>query len=114
MLKKYVYIALLLTCLFPLGTIAQESKSTAAAGKEPVEGLTIYPNPAKADRVYITTSKPSLTKEIEIYDMFGNRIVKAVLTAGSKEINISALNRGIYLITVKEGDAFSTRKLIVE
>lgn len=114
MTKKYFYIVLLLTCLFSFGAMAQENKSMGAAGKEPVEGLTIYPNPAKADRVYVTTSKPSLTKEIEIYDLFGNKVIQATLTAGAKEINISRLIRGIYLIKVKEGDTFSVRKLIVE
>jgi hypothetical protein len=114
MTKKYFYIALLLTCLFSLGASAQENKNTAAAGKEPIEGLNIYPNPAKADRVYITTSKPSISKEVEIYDIRGVKIMQVTLNGGAKEINISTLNRGLYMIKVKEGDANTTRKLVVE
>ena len=100
--------------MFSFGAVAQESKSTIAAGKEPIEGLNIYPNPAKSDRIYITTTKGSLTKEVEIYNLFGNKIMQVTLNGGAKEINISTLNRGMYLIKVKEGDASTTRKLVVE
>lgn len=112
MTKKYFYITLLLICMFSFGAIAQENKSTFAAGKEPIEGLNIYPNPAKADRIYITTAKPAMSKEIEIYDMLGKKIMQATLNG--KELNISALTRGVYIIKVKEGDASATRKLVVE
>ncbi|MHA3786957.1 T9SS type A sorting domain-containing protein [Flavobacterium hauense] len=112
MTKKYFYIALLLTCLCSLGAVAQESRSTVAAGKEPIEGLNIYPNPTKADRIYITTAKPAMSKEVEIYDMLGKKILQATLNG--KELNISNLNRGVYIIKVREGDASATRKLVVE
>lgn len=110
MAKKYFYIALLLTCLFSLSAIAQESRGSAA-GKEPIEGLSIYPNPAK-DRVYITTAKPAMSKDVEIFDMLGKRIMQATLNG--KELAITNLTRGVYIIKIKEGDASATRKLVVE
>ncbi len=112
MTKNYFYTTLLFICLFSFGALAQESRSNAASGKEPIEGLNIYPNPAKADRIYITTAKPTLSKEIEIYDMLGKKIMQ--LTLNGKEVNISGLNRGVYIIKIKEGEASATRKLIVE
>lgn len=112
MTKKYFYIALLLTCMFSLGATAQENKNNIAASKEPIEGLNIYPNPTKADRIYITTAKPTMSKEIEIYTLVGNKIMQ--VTLNGKELNISSLTRGMYLIKIKEGEASSTRKLIVE
>jgi hypothetical protein len=111
MTKKYFYIALL-TCLFTLGAAAQEGRNSVSGGKEPIEGLNIYPNPAKADRIYITTSKPAMSKDIEIYDMLGKKIMQ--VTLNGKELNISGLNRGVYIIKVKEGDASATRKLVIE
>jgi hypothetical protein len=114
MTKKYFYIALLLTCLFSLSATAQENNNSAAAGKEPIEGLSIYPNPAKADKIYVITAKPSLTKEVEIIDMVGNKVIQVVLNGGNKELNISSLKRGLYYIKVKEGDTYATRKLVVE
>ena len=112
MTKKYFYITLLLCCLFSLSAVAQESRGSVAGGKEPIEGLNIYPNPAKADRIYITTAKPAMSKDVEIFDMLGKRIMQATLNG--KELNISNLTRGVYIIKVKEGDASATRKLVVE
>ncbi|PZR18872.1 MAG: T9SS C-terminal target domain-containing protein [Flavobacterium psychrophilum] len=114
MTKKYFYIALLLTFLFSLSAVAQENKGNAVAGKEPIEGLNIYPNPAKADRIYITTAKPSISKEVEIYNTVGNRVMQVTLNGGAKELNISSLTRGMYFVKVKEADATTTRKLMVE
>ncbi|AWH86901.1 T9SS C-terminal target domain-containing protein [Flavobacterium album] len=109
--KKYFYITLLLFCLFSLGAKAQENKGVAAAGKEAIEGLNIYPNPATSDRIYIT-SKSSQSKDVEIYDVLGKKILQSTLSG--KELNITSLTPGVYIIKVKEGDASATRKLIVK
>jgi len=113
MTKKYFYIALL-TCLFSLAAAAQEGKASVSGGKEPIEGLNIYPNPAKADRIYITTSKPGVSKEVEIFNISGRKVMQLTLNVGAKEINISNLATGIYMIKIKEGDNFTVRKLVVE
>jgi hypothetical protein len=97
--------------LFSLGAVAQENKGLAASGKEAIEGLNIYPNPVSSDRIYIT-SKLSQTKEVEIFDVLGKKILQA--TISGKELNISELTAGVYIIKIKEGDATATRKLIVK
>lgn len=106
MAKKYFYITLLLFFLSIFGAAAQEGKG------ETIDGLNIYPNPVSTGRVYIT-SKSSLNKDVEIYDVLGKKVLTATLTA-SKELNITSLTPGVYIIKVKEGDATSTRKLIVK
>lgn len=113
MAKKYLYITLLLFSLFSLGAAAQESKATPLSSKDAIEGLNIYPNPVSSDRIYITTDKPAITKDIEIYDVLGKRILQTALN-GTKEVNISNLTPGVYIIKIKEGDASATRKLIVK
>ena len=112
MKKKYFYITLLVFFLFSLSAMAQESKgATAAYAQEPIEGLNIYPNPVTSDRIYIT-SKSSQAKEVEIFDVLGKRILQA--TISGKELNVSNLTPGVYIIKIKEGDATATRKLIVK
>jgi hypothetical protein len=90
---------------------AQESKGASAAKQESIEGLNIYPNPVSTGRIYIT-SKSTQNKEVEIFDVLGKKILQA--TISSKELNISALTPGVYIIKIKEGDATATRKLIVK
>jgi hypothetical protein len=111
MKKQYFYITLLLFFLLSLSAVAQEGKPASAGGKEPIEGLNIYPNPVSGGRIYVT-SKSGQNKEVEIFDVLGKRILQVTLS--SKELNISELTPGVYIIKVKEGDATATRKLIVK
>lgn len=110
MKKFYFYITFLLLCLISFSATAQENKGTART-QETIEGLNIYPNPVSTGRIYIT-SKSSLNKEIEIYDVLGKKILQATLN--SKELNITNLTPGVYIVKVKEGEATATRKLIVK
>jgi hypothetical protein len=113
MKKKYFYITLLLFFLFTLGASAQENKGSTAngGGSQTIEGLNIYPNPVSADRINIT-SKNMQSKDVEVYDVLGKKILQASITG--KELNIASLTPGVYIIKVKEGDASATRKLIVK
>ena len=111
MKKNYIYISLLLFFLFSLGAVAQESRQASSAGKEPIEGLSIYPNTVSGGRIYIT-SKTTQNKEVIIYDVLGKKIMQA--SVSGKELNISELTPGVYSIKVREGDATATRKLIVK
>lgn len=112
MKKKYFYQILFLFLFCTLGAFAQESKGISPQRtQETIEGLNIYPNPVSTGRIFIT-SKSSLNKDIEIYDVLGKKILQASVSA--KELNISNLTPGVYIIKIKEGDATATRKLIVK
>ena len=107
MTKNYFYIILLLCCFFSVGVSAQENKTQAGT----IEGLNFYPNPVSNGKIYIT-SKTALEKEILIFDVLGKKVLQAVIT--SKELNVSTLSPGVYIIKIKEGEATATRKLIVK
>jgi len=111
MKQKYFYTTLLFILLFSLGALAQESKGISTAAKDPIEGLNIYPNPVSSGKIYVTT-KSGLSKEVEIFDVLGKKVISASLNG--KELNISDLTPGVYIIKVKEGEATATRKLIVK
>ncbi|AXG73455.1 T9SS C-terminal target domain-containing protein [Flavobacterium arcticum] len=112
MAKKYFYITLLFVSLFSLGANAQENKGNSTmSSSQAIEGLNIYPNPVNTDRIYIT-SKNMLSKEIQIYDVLGKKILQTVVNG--KELGISSLTPGVYIIKIKEGEATSTKKLIIK
>ncbi|MCB0446200.1 MAG: T9SS type A sorting domain-containing protein [Gelidibacter sp.] len=75
-----------------------------------IEGLSIYPNPVSNGKIYITTSK-NLAKDIEIFDVLGKKIYSSSLFG--KELNISKLTPGIYILKIKENNVSATRKLVV-
>ena len=110
MTKKYLYIALFLLSFFPISIYAQEGKQYSKNQDATIDGLNFYPNPVSNGKIYIT-SKSSLDKDVTIYDVLGKLVFQATLT--SKELNISSLSSGVYIIKIKEADTTATRKLIV-
>lgn len=110
MAKNYFYIILLSFCLFALDTSAQENRQQP---NMQIEELSFYPNPVSNGKIYIS-SKSSLSKEIIIYDVLGKKVLQANLSINAKEVNVSSLSPGVYIIKIKEGEATATRKLIVK
>ena len=112
MAKYYFYITFILGFFFNLSISAQEVKQQSKLQETTViESLSLYPNPVSNGKVYIT-SKNDLDKEIIIFDVLGKKVLQT--TISSKELNISNLSPGVYIIKINEGDATATRKLIVK
>lgn len=101
---KHFYVLLFLLA-FNLG-FGQQSPE-----KGDIEGFKMYPNPVTQGRVYIVTAE-NAPKKIRIFDVLGTPVLETTIMG--KELNISELNAGIYLIQVYEKDKVATRKLIVK
>jgi hypothetical protein len=68
----------------------------------------ISPNPATDN---FTIEMENEVKSVEIYSLQGHK----VMTASSKEINVSILSKGIYLIRIEDSNnAIATQKLIIK
>jgi hypothetical protein len=111
MRKNYFYIVILLVFFFTISLSAQEIKQQPKPQETTtIEGLSLYPNPVSNGKVYIT-SKNDLEKEIIIFDVLGKKVLQTMLSA--KELNVSNLSPGVYIIKISENNASATRKLIV-
>ncbi len=111
MTKNYFYIVLFTVCFLSFGASAQENKTQPLNQDTLIEGLSFYPNPVSNGKIYIT-SKLSLDKEITVFDVLGKKVIQAYIN--SKELNVSSLSPGVYIIKIKEGEATATRKLIIK
>ena len=111
MAKNYFYITFLLAFFFTVSVSAQDSKQLPKPQEATtIEGLSLYPNPVTGGKVYIS-SKNDLEKEITIFDILGKKVLQTQLS--SRELNISNLSPGVYIIKINEENATATRKLIV-
>lgn len=111
MTKNYSYIILLLVFFFSVAASAQENKpQTKTQDLTSIEGLSLYPNPVSNGKVYIST-KEDTQKEITIFDVLGKKVLQTQLS--SKELNVSSLAPGVYIIKITENQATATRKLII-
>ena len=78
-----------------------------------LQAFVVYPNPAK-ETVTFTVDGTNII-EYRMFDVKGNMVKKEFLNnAKAKEINVSSLDSGIYILTVTTEQGDISRKVIVE
>lgn len=97
----YLILFFLVTSL----SFGQETQNRAD-----IEGFKLYPNPAANGKVYISTAQ-NAPKNILIYDVLGTKVLETTILG--KELNVSYLDAGIYVLRVFEKNKVATRKLII-
>lgn len=111
MKQLYLYPLMIIgLLLFASPANAQVSSAEPTAKEVPIEGLSIYPNPASGQKVYVTT-RENKAKKVEIFNVLGKNVLSANLTGN--ELNISSLDPGVYIMKIQEGKSSATRKLVV-
>lgn len=112
MKQKYI-LSFLLVCflLFSNMVAAQSTSLPAYIQEKPITGLSIYPNPVTGSKVFITSDKNN-SKEVEVYNVLGKLVLSARLIG--KELDVTDLTPGIYILKIKEGNTQATRKLVVK
>lgn len=111
---KHKYILYILFTLFVTLNLSAQEKKTTNGKTDAIEGLQVYPNPTTTGKIYITTESNSNSREIELFDMLGKRVYATTLYNSNKEINLTNLNAGVYIIQIKENNATATRKLVIK
>lgn len=103
-MKHFYLLAFLL--VFSSG-LAQNKPSNPGE----IEGFNLYPNPVTSGKVYIET-KAKAPKRILIFDVLGTKVIETTIIG--RELNLSDLDPGVYVLRVLEKDKLATRKLIVK
>lgn len=109
-MKKLYYIPFLFLLLIISSAKAQDVKQQSKIQEATIEGLSLYPNPITNGKVYIATKNDS-EKEIQIFDVLGKKVFHTQLN--TRELNISSLSPGVYIIKIREEESTATRKLII-
>ena len=88
------------------------SEVTLAVGENEkiIEGLVLYPNPAKGNFVLNKT-----VQNIEIYDLLGRKVKSFSGNFNSfRSFDVSSLKASIYLVKIRSDFGTSTRRLVIE
>jgi len=101
---KNFYFVLLFLC-FSFG-FAQQSQ-----GESDIEGLKLYPNPVTSDKIFISTAQNG-AKQVSIFDVLGTKVMETTILG--RELSLSDLDKGVYIMRVVEKDKVATRKLIIK
>lgn len=102
-MKHFYLIAFFLFVSFSYGQ--------ATTTKGHIDGFKLYPNPVTNGKVYISTVN-NAPKKILIFDVLGTQVLETTILG--KELNLSDLDAGVYVLRVYEKNKVATRKLIVK
>jgi hypothetical protein len=79
-----------------------------------ISDLRVFPNPLTEGNDLNVLFSKNVTAQIHVYDISGKLILKEELSNGiSKQINISSLNNGIYLLKIEGENTSTSRKIVV-
>ena len=116
MKEKYLYILLMLI-VTSFSAQAQTAKNSGVADQVKTENtldkVQIYPNPVTSGKIYINAETNSV-KAIELYDMLGKRILTTEMNGYQKELNVSNLKAGVYILKLSEKNNSITRKIVIK
>lgn len=91
---------------WPIGTFT----TTLSAGEFSFNEIKLYPNPVSNGVLNLETSSNEALN-VEFYNMLGQRVLTS---KASKNINVSSLNAGIYLVKINQGSSSLTKKIVIE
>ncbi|TJY36155.1 endonuclease [Pontimicrobium aquaticum] len=96
--NRVIFDDLSWTCYAPLNADTNEIKS-----------ISMYPNPVKENTIRFNTNK---LLNIKVYDILGKLIISKSILPNSAYVDISNINKGIYLVKISSKNQSITKKLI--
>ncbi|CAH8296493.1 putative secreted protein (Por secretion system target) [Mariniflexile fucanivorans] len=90
---------------------ANDQDATLSTSNRIIEGLKVYPNPAK-DYLIIESNKTKISS-IEMYNVLGAKVLSNKVFVDSK-LNVSRLSKGIYMLKINAEGASTTKKIVIE
>jgi subtilisin-like proprotein convertase family protein len=77
-----------------------------------LSSLQVYPNPAKGI-VNIDLGNVTGDTTYELFDVQGRKVISKVSSTNFETLNVENLSEGIYMLTVQNGSAKTTKKVVI-
>ncbi|WKD85565.1 hypothetical protein KCTC32516_00906 [Polaribacter huanghezhanensis] len=108
MRKRYFLIFVFCTCFVLLSRGQSNNIKTTNIVK-----FSAFPNPVNQGVLTIKTFN-TREKEVTIYNVLGKKIFTQKFSGTMKQLNVSEISSGIYIMKVVEGDKVATKKLVIK
>ncbi|RLD29742.1 MAG: hypothetical protein DRI75_02395 [Bacteroidetes bacterium] len=75
-----------------------------------IDGFSFSPNPTSLGYINISSRSQTALK-VNVFDILGKQVINE--TVSNNRLNVSSLNRGVYIMRVSQDNAFVTKKLVI-
>ena len=86
--------------------------STASLKNNAISGFATYPNPVSEGILNISSASSS-TKNLTIFNLLGKKVLSSSFSGIKKDIDVSSINAGMYILKVTEEGKTATKKLVI-
>ncbi len=87
--------------------------STAVITNNAIAGFSTYPNPI-TNNTFTLTSASNEEKSVMIFNLLGKKVLDTRFSGIKSEINVAAMNAGLYILKVTEAGKIATKKLVIK
>lgn len=98
---------------FSGGTLAADPSAKVLGNEKAIDAYTVYPNPASAT-VNVRVRNIDVNTPIAIFNMQGAKVKTIAAAEGEVHIDVSNLEKGIYLLKAKTQREVVTHKLVIK
>lgn len=94
-----------------LGTPGAANDFNLSSNEFEASKFSLYPNPTSIGSVTISSlSSDAIT--VQVYDILGKQVKNEILT--NNTLNVSNLNKGVYIVKITQNNASITKKLVIK
>jgi hypothetical protein len=93
---------------------SSKKKETVDEATEPVNSLTLFPNPASKQVQVDLKGEWKYPVDVQIFDKSGNISESTQLESSGQSLNIESLIQGVYILKVQSGNISAVKKLVVQ
>ncbi len=86
---------------------------TASVKNNAIAGFSTYPNPI-TNNTFTLTSASNEEKSVMIFNLLGKKVLDTRFSGTKSEINVAAMNAGLYILKVTEAGKTATKKLVIK
>jgi len=93
--------------------VAQSFAETLSTNDVSLKSFGVYPNPTSTGSVNIVSQNGSNGKlNVAVFDVLGKQVINTLMT--NETLDVSSLNTGVYIMRITQGNATSTKKLVIK
>ena len=98
-----------------LGALLEFAVSSSALSTEDhnLDTIKIYPNPITDGILNLTLKTSSENTSLQLYNVLGKEVFKRSNLQSQERINLKALQNGVYLAVINDGNTSTTKKVIL-
>jgi hypothetical protein len=112
----FTALAMTPTVYTPTPTVRPINQTMLCQQALPTVQPDIYPNPSTAE-LFVSLGEETQVASVTIHDLKGNKVLEHAVTErlrGNTKIDVSLLNAGVYLITIRDTDGVEYREKFVK